>query len=111
MPTDQFSIAELADAAGVSRRAIRFYVSQGLLPAPAGLGRGKHYGSEHRQQLSDFELQTAGHSLDAIRKISRTEPPLTEPPLRPHRCSRLPDRPAARCCRRNLDADHARHRC
>jgi hypothetical protein len=44
------SIGELADAAGLSRRAIRFYVQQGLLPAPergaAGVAAGAGAGGE-----------------------------------------------------------------
>src|SRR4051812_34805774 len=61
---------ELADAANLSRRAIRFYVQQKLLPAPHGLGRGKHYDQSHLDRLRRIaELQSAGHSLEAIRQI------------------------------------------
>ena len=70
MESGELSISELADAAGLSRRAIRFYVQQKLLPAPLGLGRGKHYDASHLQRLKRIaELQAAGHSLDAIRRI------------------------------------------
>jgi DNA-binding transcriptional MerR regulator len=70
MPTDALSIGELADAAGLSRRAIRFYVQQKLLPPPTGLGRGSHYEQRHLDQLRKvIELQQAGHSLVAIRKM------------------------------------------
>src|SRR5262245_29700197 len=63
-------IDELADAAGLSRRAIRFYVQQKLLPAPLGVGRGKHYDRSHLERLKRLqELQTAGYSLEAIRRI------------------------------------------
>ena len=66
------SIGELADAAGLSRRAIRFYVQQGLLPAPLGRGRGRHYDGSHLDALRRIaELQSTGHSLEAIRQIQR----------------------------------------
>lgn len=67
---EALSIAELADVAGISARAVRFYVQQKLLPPPEGRGRGSHYTPEHRQRLERvIELQRAGHSLDAIRQI------------------------------------------
>src|SRR5436309_12495954 len=70
MESPEMSIGELADAAGLSRRAIRFYVQQGLLPAPTGRGRGRHYDGTHLQALRRIaELQAAGHTLDAIRLI------------------------------------------
>ena len=66
----RMSIQQLADAAGLTRRAIRFYVQRGLLPAPAGLGRGNHYSAEHLARLRQIrELQGAGHSLEAIARI------------------------------------------
>lgn len=70
MNAEELSIGELADAAGLSRRAIRFYVQQRLLPAPTGRGRGRHYDRSHVERLRQIaELQAAGHSLDAIRRI------------------------------------------
>ena len=41
------NIDELADAVGLTRRAIRYYVQQKLLPTPLGVGRGKHYDATH----------------------------------------------------------------
>lgn len=64
------TIGELADAAGLSRRSIRFYVQQGLLPAPMGLGRGSHYDAAHLDRLRQVaDWQRAGHSLDQIRRL------------------------------------------
>jgi DNA-binding transcriptional MerR regulator len=37
-----YAIGDLAELAGVSRRTIRYYVQEGLVPAPLGLGRGSH---------------------------------------------------------------------
>ena len=70
MDAAELSISELAHEAGLSRRAVRFYVQQGLLPPPEGRGRGSHYRPEHLGRLRQIlELQQAGHSLEAIRKI------------------------------------------
>lgn len=63
----RFAIGELADAAGVSRRAVRFYVQRGLLAPPLGVGRGAHYDASHLAQLLEIKRrQEAGVSLDAI---------------------------------------------
>lgn len=46
-----YSIGELAEEAGVSTRTIRYYVSEGLLPPPAGAGPNSRYTDAHREQL------------------------------------------------------------
>jgi DNA-binding transcriptional MerR regulator len=80
MESGEMAIGELADAAGLSRRAIRFYVQQGLLPAPLGRGRGRHYDESHLRALRRIaELQQAGHSLEAIWMILRGSPPTGAP--------------------------------
>src|SRR5690349_8562432 len=68
--SSELSIGDLADAAGVTRRTVRFYVQQRLLPTPLGRGRGRHYDQSHLERLRRInELQAAGHSLEAIRRI------------------------------------------
>ena len=75
MESGELSIGELADAANLSRRAVRFYVQQKLLPTPLGRGRGRHYDRSHLDRLRQIaELQSAGHSLDAIRRILDGKP-------------------------------------
>jgi DNA-binding transcriptional MerR regulator len=60
-------VADPRDA--VSRRTIRYFVQEGLLQEPYGLGRGKHYGAEHLQRLRDIrELQKKGLSLAEVRE-------------------------------------------
>lgn len=44
-------ISEFAVAAGVSPRTIRYYVVEGLLPPPDGLGLGAMYGPGHADRL------------------------------------------------------------
>jgi DNA-binding transcriptional MerR regulator len=87
MESDGITIDELASAAGLSRRAVRYYVQEKLLPPPNGLGRGSRYERSHLEQLKRIaELQTAGHSLDAIRRLLAGDsvPPPAQP-ARPHR--------------------------
>ena len=68
------SIGELADAAGLTRRVIRFYVQQKLIPSPTGVGRGKHYGASHLATLRRvLELQKGGHSLEEIRELLKVQ--------------------------------------
>jgi DNA-binding transcriptional MerR regulator len=82
---EAMNLADLAAKAGLNPRAVRFYIQRGLLPPPAGLGRGRHYSREHLDTLGRIqELQAAGHSLDAIGRILsghnvETVPPAPEP--------------------------------
>ena len=64
----RYAIGDLADLGGVSRRTVRYYVQEGLLPQPLGLGRGNHYGEQHLAQLLRVKrLQEAGRTLEEIR--------------------------------------------
>jgi DNA-binding transcriptional MerR regulator len=45
------NLQELAAASGVPARTIRFYITRGLLPPPASLGRGAAYTSQHLERL------------------------------------------------------------
>jgi DNA-binding transcriptional MerR regulator len=66
----RYAIGDLAELGGVSRRTVRYYVQEGLLPAPLGVGRGNHYGPEHLDQLQRVKsLQEQGRTLDEIRAI------------------------------------------
>lgn len=65
--TPRYSIGELAKLGGVSRRTVRYYVQRGLLEAPTGLGRGRHYTQRHLDTLIRIrKLQEAGRPLAAI---------------------------------------------
>ncbi len=68
--TKRYGIDELAELGGVSRRTVRYYVQEALIPAPLGVGRGRHYGPEHLERLLKVKaLQEQGRSLDEIRRI------------------------------------------
>lgn len=77
---------ELADRAGVSRRTVRYYVQRGLLPAPGGLGRGKHYGASHLARLLRIkELQAEGVPLEEIAARLEGRAPESTVPMEPGR--------------------------
>lgn len=79
----RYTIGELADRAGVSRRTVRYYVQRELLPAPDGLGRGAHYTDEHLARLIRIrELQEAGVPLADI-ALTLDGPPPTPPEPQP----------------------------
>jgi DNA-binding transcriptional MerR regulator len=62
-----YGVEDLAERARVSRRTVRYYVQRGLLPAPLGFGRGKHYTEAHLATLVRIrELQEAGVALTDI---------------------------------------------
>jgi DNA-binding transcriptional MerR regulator len=58
LPTDerQYTLQELAAAAGVSIRTIRYYIGEGLLPAPIGAGPQSHYTQSHLDRLRAIGL-------------------------------------------------------
>ena len=65
----RYAIGDLARLAGVSRRTVRYYVQEGLIPAPHGVGRGNHYGQEHLDQILHVKtMQESGRMLDEIRQ-------------------------------------------
>lgn len=75
MEEKKISIGQLAELTGVSRRAIRFYVQTGLLPAPSGAGRGHFYTEEHLQILQQILLHKENrHSLDEIAALLHAQP-------------------------------------
>jgi DNA-binding transcriptional MerR regulator len=76
MERESYRLPELADAAGVTPRTVRYYIAQGLLPSPGRLGAGTRYGSDHLDRLHRIRrLRDQGLSLAEIR--DRLEPPST----------------------------------
>jgi DNA-binding transcriptional MerR regulator len=68
MPTEgaHYAIGDLAGLAGSTPRTIRYYVAQGLLPPPDGVGAGAHYTDAHLARLR------------LIRRLQRQHQPLSE---------------------------------
>lgn len=64
----RYGIEDLAVLGGVTRRTVRYYVQQGLLQPPLGVGRGRHYGPEHLARLQAVKaMQERGLSLEEVR--------------------------------------------
>jgi DNA-binding transcriptional MerR regulator len=77
----EYSIGELADEAGVSTRTIRYYVSEGLLPPPAGGGPNSRYTDAHRDQLETIgRLKAQYLPLKEIRRRLIGHGPLLNAP-------------------------------
>ena len=67
METKQYTIEDLCELTGFSRRTIRYYVQEGLLEPPAGRGRGGFYFDSHLDRLRQIKsLQDKGLRLSAI---------------------------------------------
>jgi len=66
-PKHELKLSELAEAAGVSARTVRYYVQRGLLPAPEFRGKDTVYGADHLIRLRAIRrLQERYLPLDAI---------------------------------------------
>lgn len=80
----RYAVGDLAELGGVSRRTVRYYVQEGLLPAPHGVGRGNHYGPEHLERLLKVKtLQEGGRTLEEIRHTLSHRPKAHEPQVDP----------------------------
>jgi DNA-binding transcriptional MerR regulator len=69
MAATSFDITELAHLAGVTGRTVRYYVQQGLLPAPPSRGPGARYEQGHLDRLRLIRrLQSEHLPLAEIRR-------------------------------------------
>lgn len=59
----RYDISELESLTTVPRRTIHFYVKEGLLPPPDGLGRSASYNEHHRLRLELIKLLKASTHL------------------------------------------------
>ena len=74
MSKKQYTIEELSELTGFSRRTIRYYIQEGLLEPPAGRGRGGFYYDSHLQKLRQIKsFQNRGLTLAAISELLQTE--------------------------------------
>ncbi|MEX0835435.1 MAG: MerR family transcriptional regulator [Nitriliruptor sp.] len=69
------TVDELAAAAGVTVRTVRFYATKGLLPPPLLRGRTGLYGPDHLARLVLVrDLQAKGFTLQAIERFLERMP-------------------------------------
>ncbi len=84
---EPLDLLELSDRSKVSTRTIRYYIQQGLIPAPETRGPGAHYGPEHVDRLrlirrlqqehlplSEIRKRIEKLSPEEIRRVVETEP-------------------------------------
>ena len=72
---DEKTLAELAEAAGIPARTIRFYISRGLLDGPTKAGRGAVYTGVHLDRLEKIKaLQAQGRHLSEIAPLVEGAP-------------------------------------
>ena len=73
MERKTYTIEELGELTGYTRRTIRYYVQQGLIDPPAGRGRGGFYYDSHMEKLLYIKsMQERGLSLAAINNLLKT---------------------------------------
>ncbi|MFD7452440.1 MerR family transcriptional regulator [Kitasatospora sp. NPDC059827] len=66
----EYRVEELAEAAGITTRTLRFYRERKLLPPPRKEGRIAWYGEEHLTRLRMIgELLDRGHTLGGIAEL------------------------------------------
>ena len=68
-PPDDLDLSQLASAAGVTPRTVRYYVQQGLLPSPGTRGPGTRYDRSLLDRLQLIKLLQRQHlPLSEIRR-------------------------------------------
>ncbi len=66
----RFSIDELCNLTGLTKRTVRYYLQIGLIDKPLGEKRGSYYEERHLNQLLRIkQLSEAGVSLERIRLV------------------------------------------
>lgn len=68
-----YTIGQVCELTGVSRRTVRYYVQKGLLDSPVGRGRGGNYLESHVERLREIKaLQDKGWTLSSIERYLGT---------------------------------------
>ncbi|MCL5073634.1 MAG: MerR family transcriptional regulator [Actinobacteria bacterium] len=66
----KYTIKEISNLTGFSRRTIRYYIQKNIIEPPSGRGRGGFYYSSHLSDLSKIRsLQEKGLNLSIIKDI------------------------------------------
>ena len=72
----KYTIEQLGELTGFTRRTIRYYVQEGLIDPPAGRGRGGFYYDSHVQQLLRIKsFQEKGIGITAMVSLMKNEAP------------------------------------
>ena len=74
MDEKQYTIQDLCELTGYTRRTIRYYIQEDLLDPPAGRGRGGFYFDSHVKRLLEIKaLQDKGLKLAAILEVLKKD--------------------------------------
>jgi len=74
MEAKLYTIDELCELTGFTRRTIRYYIQEGLISPPAGRGRGGFYNDSHVNKLLQIkDLQERGLNLATIAGLIKKE--------------------------------------
>jgi DNA-binding transcriptional MerR regulator len=75
---ETYDLSGLAAASGVSKRTIRYYQTEGLLPRPGKKGRDAVYTTDHLERLTLVgELRDRGLTLQTIGELVSSDHPTT----------------------------------
>ena len=79
----RYTLSEVCEMTGVSRRNVRFYIQEGLVDRPNGVGRGASYSGKHMSQLMIIKYwKDEGLSLQRIRDLLQAKDSSSLPPSR-----------------------------
>jgi len=79
----RYTLSEVCGWTGVSRRNVRFYIQEGLVDRPNGVGRGAWYSGKHMSQLMIIKYwKDEGLSLQRIRDLLQAKDSNSLPPPR-----------------------------
>ena len=77
------TLSEVCEMTGVSQRNVRYYIQEGLVDRPEGIGRGARYSGKHMSQLIMINYWKAeGLSLQRIRDLLQAKDSKSLPPPR-----------------------------
>ena len=70
--TREFTLEDIAALTEVPRRTVRYYIQQGLMDRPHGIGKGAYYTQHHVEQLLLIKKWSqAGLSLERIGEVMK----------------------------------------
>ncbi len=80
MHESKYTMEEICEATGISRRTIRYYIQEGLLAPPAGRGRGGFYNDSHLARLNEIRsMRERGMRLAGIARVLKGAAEPSEP--------------------------------
>lgn len=81
--TQTYTLDELCKLVDMSKRTVRYYIQQGLIPGPEGKNRGARYHQTHIERLLELKKwQNAGLSLERIAELLN-QPASMQIPIKP----------------------------